>query len=75
MPVGIARADPWGWKGSRIGNAWAVLSCDYASLVLLSFEIDSAACFGPKFHHSVVDCSAAGGIVRDDEAIALISAD
>ena len=37
--------------------------------------IDSATCFGPKFGHGVIDCPAAGGIVRDDKAIASLNAD
>src|SRR5258705_546456 len=47
----------------------------FAKLALFSFNIDSATGFGPKFGNGVVDCSPAGGIVRDDKAIASINAD
>src|SRR5687768_9195597 len=44
-------------------------------LTLLLFGIDAAAYFGPQFGHGIVECPAAGGIVRDDKAVASIDAD
>jgi hypothetical protein len=49
------------WFNSRLARA-------------VSFNIDSATCFNPKFAYGVVERTAAGGIVRDDKAVASINA-